>query len=360
MREDRRIYVLGAGNIGTLVAHSLASLTESTRSPITLLLHRQSLLDAWNAKGKTLDLLRFPDGASQPRTGIDVELKVAGSQTRESETPIQNLIVCVLASQVTSALEPLRHRLGPDSSILFLQNGMGSADDAAKALFPDPLTRPTFLIGVVLAGSWQLEPFVVRHAGKAVLPIAIMPHATNPVDADMTSPEPVRKSARHLLDTMLASEVLQTEEMAYPEILLKQLEKLTGNCITNPLTGLLDQRISIVQSPSLEPLIAVMVSEISSIILAMPELQNVPDLHDRFDPQPLLAWYKKASDAVKNNTSSMTQHLRKGRQTEIEYINGYLVRKAEELGVPCPLMLAMRQLILTKEAINMEQKNVGE
>lgn len=35
-------------------------------------------------------------------------------------------------------------------------------------------------------------------------------------------------------------------------------------------------------------------------------------------------------------TSTMLQDVRAGRQTEIDYINGYISAQAERLGIPCP------------------------
>jgi 2-dehydropantoate 2-reductase len=360
---ERRIYVIGSGNIGTMVAHSLASLPDETRPPITLLLHRQSLMDTWKARGETLDLLRYPDGAHQPQGGIDVELvehetanKPRSLEVQAPEEPIHNLIVSVLASQTNSALDPIRHRLGPQSSILFLQNGMGSADDAAHTFFPDPETRPTFLIGIVYAGAFQVQPFVVRHAGPAKLLIGVAPRSS---PAHLMASDPRSASAQYVLDLMLASPVLQASEVDYTELRQTQLEKLACNAVVNPVSALLDQPIGIVERKSLGPLVRAMSAEMSSIIRALPELQDVPGAYERFSPERVETTVMGNLAAVRASVSSMTQHLRHSKKTEIDYIDGYLVRRANELSLPSPLMMAVRQLILTKEAIGLEKAKAG-
>jgi 2-dehydropantoate 2-reductase len=42
----------------------------------------------------------------------------------------------------------------------------------------------------------------------------------------------------------------------------------------------------------------------------------------------------------------MLQDIRKGRRTEVEALNGYIVNKGSELNVPTPLNKALTQLVL--------------
>ena len=48
------------------------------------------------------------------------------------------------------------------------------------------------------------------------------------------------------------------------------------------------------------------------------------------------------------NSSSMREDIRKGRATEVEYINGYVVKRGEEMGVKCVLNYMLMQLVLGK------------
>jgi ketopantoate reductase len=55
--------------------------------------------------------------------------------------------------------------------------------------------------------------------------------------------------------------------------------------------------------------------------------------HDSWVPHP-------------NVYPSMLQDIRKGRRTEVEALNGYIVNKGRELNVPTPLNEALTQLVL--------------
>lgn len=361
---QRRIHILGTGNIGTIVAHSLASLPDPIRPQITLLLHRKSLLDAWRERGETVDVLRYEDGTSDPRGGIAVELVEADSSQESSpqsprdveqpQEPIRHLIVSVLASQTIGAIAPIKHRLNPTSTILFLQNGMGSPDEAAEKLFPTLNTQPHFMQGIVLPGGWTLEPFVVRHAARGNIPVGTIPRR-GPSRAggqiQDAKAENGTESSRYLIETLSKTQIVAAEEVDYRELFQRQLEKLAINIVANPLTAILNESNAVLVQPTLAPLIRALIAETASIIRALPELENVPGAQERFAAQRLEDRVMGYLAQVQGNTSSMCQHLRAGKKTEIKYINGYLVKRAGEIGMPCELNTTLQQLILTKEAV---------
>jgi 2-dehydropantoate 2-reductase len=60
--------------------------------------------------------------------------------------------------------------------------------------------------------------------------------------------------------------------------------------------------------------------------------------------------------------SSMLQSLERGRPTEIDYLNGYVVAKAKQSGVPVPLNALVTRMIKEIEAgrRQIEQRNMDE
>ncbi|KAL9070246.1 MAG: hypothetical protein Q9157_005866, partial [Trypethelium eluteriae] len=95
----------------------------------------------------------------------------------ESDEPIHNLIVCVKTYQTVSSLLGLRHRLTVNSTICFLQNGMGVMDEVNERVFPDETTRPAYMFGIVSHGV-HVDPqfnFSATHAGFGTIQLGIMP-----------------------------------------------------------------------------------------------------------------------------------------------------------------------------------------
>ncbi len=161
----RRIHILGVGSIGILVAHSLAGIPNPP--PITLLVHRPEHLETWQRRRESISLVIH--GVPEERGGFGIELvggegsgaatPAAAAATTENEADqngvIHNLIVTVKSHLTVPALKPVAHRLRPESTVLFIQNGLGAVDNVNEKLFPDPETRPAYMQGVISHGVWR-------------------------------------------------------------------------------------------------------------------------------------------------------------------------------------------------------------
>ena len=115
----QRIHILGAGNLGQYLARGLAS--QRPRSPVTLLFHRRGLLDDWKAAGESIECVAA-DGTVDRTGGIDVELL---GEDGDKAGAIRHLIVACKTYMAVPALRRVRSRLDGESTIVFLQNGMG-------------------------------------------------------------------------------------------------------------------------------------------------------------------------------------------------------------------------------------------
>ena len=121
--SGRHIHVLGIGNLGKFFAHALAK--NAPGLTVTLLFHRESLVPQWQSSGKCIEVVT--NGLSDKQFGFNTEVVSPKHQhERDQDSPmIDHLIVATKAYNTTAALELIRHRLGNESTVLFLQNGMG-------------------------------------------------------------------------------------------------------------------------------------------------------------------------------------------------------------------------------------------
>lgn len=332
-----RIHIIGLGSIGTFIAHSLRSIPNPPS--VTLLAHRSGLYQEFASKGWKLGLRVTENGPLNEQRGFDAELLGKSA----AEDPIYNLIVAVKASGTVPALEPIKHRLGRHSTICLFQNGMGQIEDLNKRMFPDIATRPTYMFGIMRHGVYLKSPteaILAGPNGRASLGI---------MDSD---DQPSRKAqAQFLLDILLRAPALHCEYMEWTDLLQAQLLKLAANCVLNPLTAILDVRNGCIkENQDLWPLHGALLKEISEVFQNLPELSELSIDRNRFSIPTLEAVVSDTITKTAQNSSSMREDMRKGRATEIEYINGWILRRGKELGIDCRVNACLMQLILAKSS----------
>ncbi|KAL5358202.1 ketopantoate reductase PanE/ApbA C terminal-domain-containing protein [Aspergillus floccosus] len=378
-RISGRIHILGLGNVGTFVAHSLAS--RPSPPPVTLLLHNPDLYRAWLAKKKCLAV--NTNGLDDIKTGFDVnvlhdktwhsipywnkdgsaehgkgtanqdpreeDVEESLSQSMEDDEQIECLIVTVKAPMTAVALESVSHRLTPDSTVLFLQNGLGVIDEINQKVFPDPRHRPHYMYGIISHGLARKDSFQVLHTGvgTTILGSALPANAVGEMrDKDVD----VAPSTKYLLRALTLTPPLVAVAETPSSLMLYQLEKLALNSVINPLTAIMDcKNGELLYNYSFTRIMRLLLMEISGVICALPELQGIPGIESRFSPERLRSLVTRLADKTAKNTSSMLQDVRARRTTEIEYMNGYIVRRGEELGVKCVVNYTIKHLVLAKQ-----------
>jgi 2-dehydropantoate 2-reductase len=322
MATNNRIHILGVGNLGRLFAHSLA--TKFNPPPITLLLHRETLFSEWEQAGRKVDITT--NGKPSSATNIDVEVLELGS----APDPISNLIVTTKTINTVKAIDCIKDRLNGDSTILFAQNGMGTTDQVTSLVFPDPSTRPQYLAGITSHGVYSTGPFSSVHAGFAHVSLGPVSSPSSPFTG-------LNPQSQYLIDQVTRAKVLNAKEVSAQELTILQLQKLVINAMMNPLTVIFDckngelfTRGAIVQT------MRQLLAEASHVLLSLPELRSASsdeDINSLFSTQTLEELVLDVAEKTAANTSSMLQDVRAGRETEIDYINGYIVRRGKELGV---------------------------
>lgn len=388
-RLSGRIHILGMGNIGCFVAHSLAS--RMTRPLITILLHNREMYERWLQRKQTIRLMT--NGSDDNKTGFDVNVwdnetwysipyydernSRFSPQEQEEYAPhletddipssevdafdtddeeIECLIVTTKAPFAAKAVSSVSHRLTPDSTILFLQNGMGVIDEVNEKVFPDPSVRPHYLQGIVSHGVKMKKPFHIEYTGLGTTIIGKLPSSTA-TDAKRTYAKPLEAewapSTKYLARTLTLTPPLVAVAKPPITLLQNQLEKLAMNCVINPLTALLDVKNGeLLYNYHMTRTMRMLLAEISTVICALPELDGVPGVKERFSTERLKTLVVKLANATAENTSSMLQDMHGMKLTEIEYINGYIVRRGDELGIRCALNYMIMQLVLGKSHIS--------
>ena len=393
----RRVHILGLGSIGTLVAHSLKCLPNPP--PITLMIHRPEQYEAFKRGGRAISLINKRNEINDLQTGYDVDRFNGSGQDgkmrwdfipdKEWDRPptnpveegemmdsgelfIYTLIVAVKGPTTVSALRSVKHRVNARTTICFMQNGLGQIDQLNREVFTDAETRPTYMLGIVSHGAYMSQPCTVVHAGYGTVALGIcrdrdryplapkgpVRHLWELSDEERRKHHPTDKelfaslSSRYLLRTLTRSPVLACAVFPYLDLLQLQLEKLSSNCILNPLTALLDvPNGATLNNDELLPVQRLLLAEISLVIRGLPELAGIPNVRHRFSAKRLEQLLVGVTKRTAQNSSSMREDIRNGKKPEIDYINGYVVTRGEQQGIKCALNFMLMQLVKGKNSM---------
>lgn len=396
----RRVHILGLGSIGTLVAHSLKCLPNPP--PITLMIHRPGQYEVFKSGGRVISLINKKNDINDQQSGYDVDLFNASEDNEQvrwqfipdrllrqaptnpvepeeqmdtGELYIYTLVVTVKGPATVSALRSIKHRVDAKTTICFMQNGLGQIDEVNREVFTDPETRPTYMLGIVSHGAYMSQPCTVIHAGYGTVALGICRDRDRyplPPKGAVRNPwemsEEERKkyhptdkelfsnlSSRYLLRTLTRSPVLACAVFPYLDLLQLQLEKLSSNCVLNPLTALLDvPNGAMLGNNELLPIQRMLLAEISLVIRGLPELEGIPNVRHRFSAKRLEQLFMAVTKRTAQNSSSMREDVRHGKQPEIDYINGYIVKRGDQQGIKCVLNFMIMQLIKGKNSLRSE------
>ncbi|SNX84142.1 related to 2-dehydropantoate 2-reductase [Melanopsichium pennsylvanicum] len=107
--------------------------------------------------------------------GISLISTLEATHSQPRASPIDSLIITTKCDATLSALEGIRHRIHPWSTIVLLQNGMGVLDTLFDTFFKDPEQRPNFVLASTTHGAWRKGPLDVVHASTGTLHFGIVP-----------------------------------------------------------------------------------------------------------------------------------------------------------------------------------------
>ncbi|ERS97326.1 hypothetical protein HMPREF1624_06658 [Sporothrix schenckii ATCC 58251] len=358
--EQRRIYILGMGNLGRLFAASLARLPN--RPPITLVVHRPGLLEQWRSKpGVVLhppsylkDQHDLDDSART--TGFDVEMwseapPSSSARTQSAEiSNIANLVISTKAQDALKTADWLRRYLGPDSAVAFAQNGMNKLWPPYgavynKARYPGTAAAPLWLACIVTHGVFSLGPFASVHASPADVVLGAV--------GDDSPGFAGEESFPYLVRQILAASQLNARWAPRHELWVLQLEKLVVNAVINPLTAILRCKNGALFVPGGESAVPQVIDELlqeASVVLRALVLHEMESgsifartgndasgdndkeaLVERLSFASLRAMIYRVGNLVKDNNSSMLQDALAGKTTEVGEFNGWIVDMARYL-----------------------------
>jgi 2-dehydropantoate 2-reductase len=232
------------------------------------------------------------------------------------------LIICVKSYHTRDAITQAKILVDERTQVLTLQNGIGNIEIISEVVGQDKVIG-----GVTSHGATLLGPGHIRHAGKGE---TIIGRIDGKIPAELRSIREIFNKAG--LETRISRDI-------------KGLlwSKLIINVGINALTAI--TRLNNGRLLEFETTRRIMRDAVTEAI-RVAKRKRIKLLYD--DP---LARVEAVCEATRDNISSMLQDIRKNKRTEIDFINGVIVRQAQELGIPVPVNSVLVDLVKTLEQI---------
>jgi 2-dehydropantoate 2-reductase len=311
------IAVVGAGAIGSYFGGLLARAGRKVT-----LIGRQRHVDAINRDG-----LLFQSGGVEERIPITATADIAAM------ADARLILFCVKSLDTEEAAARIAPHLAPDAVILSLQNGVDNRERIRLHV------KNHVIPVLVYAGANIPAPGSVTHTGGGDLIVGQS-----------------RESRGNEADRRRLGEIAALFAGAGVRVKISDdidadlWTKLVMNCAYNAICALSGAPYG--QMVAMPEIRGVMTEAVNEVV----EVAKGKGVRL---PGDIVESAMRLADAMPRTTSSTAQDLAKGRTTEIDHLNGYVVRQGEALGIPTPVnrtLSALMKLAEQTKRISLESR----
>ena len=231
------------------------------------------------------------------------------------------VLVCVKSYDTPAAAAALRPAVGPETTILSLQNGIENEDILARALGLPPLMVALTRIGVEL-----VAPATVLYSGRGTIVFG---------EPDGSESPRARRVAEAFAGAGVPHELRS-------DILVAAWEKLAWNAGFNAVTTLTRSTVAeVLAFPGTRTLVVDAMEEVDAVAVAA----GIPVRRTR-----TAKVLEESTTGLPDFKTSMLQDLVRGRRLEHDALNGAVVRAAARTSVAVPVNRTLLALLSRLDA----------
>lgn len=294
-----RVMMVGAGAVGgyfgALLVKAGLDLTFLVRPEVHEKIAKQGL----KVKSPEGDFEVSPRTVTDPKEAGEVDLIILS-------------VKCYDVDEVAAAIKPI---ITEKTTVLTLQNGVDTEERLQTWIDSDRV-----IAGVTYITSKKAAPGVIEHLYRGKITLG-----------ELSGEKTDRVMKVH--DLFVQSGIPAT---VCEDIRKAKWEKLCWNATFNPLSVILNDKVrAVLESPDLLEVVRGGIRETiavaSSIGIKLPE---------RVVEETITV-----SEQFRDYFTSMHEDFNAGKQTEIEYLNGYIVRFGQEKGISTPINQTLCALV---------------
>jgi 2-dehydropantoate 2-reductase len=306
----KHIAVVGAGAVGSFYGAMLARAGHRVT-----LIGRPAHVHAITRNGLKLDLA----------TSSTTEIIQIEASTELSSLHIADLVLfCVKSTDSASVALQIAPHLSPNALIMSLQNGVENSNLIAKQV------ANVVIPCVVYVATEIPAPGCVKHHGRGDLVIGTM------LASRLRDPQKTLQEIVELFDSA------QVPVQISPNVMADLWSKLMINCAFNAISGL--AQIQYGKLAALEPVRSTQTALVKEVIA----VAHADGIH--LSETVALQAVEQISVTMGSQKSSTAQDMARSKLSEIDHLNGFIVRRGQALGVATPVNQALFALVKLVES----------
>ena len=306
----RKVAVVGAGAVGSFYGAMLARAGHAV-----VLIGRPAHVDAIRRDGLRLEMA----GKSESLT-IDASSEIAAAHGADL------VLVSVKSTDTEAVARELAPALARDAVVVSLQNGVENADVIARHV------AATVVPAVVYVATAMPAPGIVRHHGRGDLVVGPRTRAA--------ARDPALAGRLEAIASFFATAGVAVKVSA--DVVAELWSKLMVNCAYNAISALAQSSYGeMVALAPIRELQRTVVGEVVAVAAASGVELPLPAAVEAME---------RIAPAMPAQLSSTAQDLARGKPSEIDHLNGFVVRRGRELGIATPANQALHALVKLVES----------
>ncbi|KHN98677.1 2-dehydropantoate 2-reductase [Metarhizium album ARSEF 1941] len=340
-----KIHILGDDERSKFIAHALSSVYDS----VEMLGWRRS-----SSKYRNIQKARPSNRWSAP----NVEPNLAAMPraiAQDDDSKIDQLVVSGRGYEAVEALQAVKNRIDENTTVCLMNDGLGVLEDVRKRIFEGTTdAAPSFWLGHMshrLAFNRTYDAVTQLKHGQTKLTFAEAPRMRV---NDMHKVE----SRPNFVKTLQEAKDLRTTMTPFDQWLRFKLPAVIFDSVVEPVCVLLEMPYQgLLQNPAAQRMMHSLLSEIIQVLENMPELEGSTAIRDYVQSKGVRKFMYGRIMGKQSQPSQLVRRIEHGLPTDVEYLNGYFLRRGQKLGLDLRMNVMMRDMIKAKHSQAIERLN---
>lgn len=338
-----KIHILGDDERSRFIAHALCSVYDSVEM--------LSFRDMPKSRYRNVEKVQ-PD---RTRSSAYAEKNAALAEKTDapSTSRINQLLVTGRGFEAVKAIASVKDRVDENTTICLMNDGMGVLEEVREKIFNGTHAGPNFMLGHMshaLVFNRNRGSVKELKSGQTVLTRA---------DSVLGSLKTLHASPeRTLLGSLQLAPALKATTSSYDRWLKFKLPSMMFTAAVEPICVLLDLPYNgLLHNRSAQNMMNKLLDEIAMVVEHLPEVQGSTELLNFLQGEGLKRFCYRRITGKAMAPSDLVKRIEKGLQTDMNYQNGYFLKRAKVLGLDMPTNKLMVQMIKARRAEAMEKRN---